>query len=627
MKRSSSMDQGFDEDDEVRKRHTRLRSSKQDSSRHDQRDPSPPRKPDPVNIEIRSRMKKDLLEQYLHICQISKQIDFQIQQHEAEKTLILQEQQELLTEREKCREHDAQMSGNFDIDKPQYMDERLDIIVNDLDVIEDKIYNLTLYSTSYTEDGQIIQNFDQGWQDVLLVLDTLQFDEFRMLTSMFISELVDLRALMHDSQMQISEKENTIYELRASFDHMRDAAIEASMEYEKKNTRAIQYNTRIIDFVAGCYESKSFPTSMSGFLNEINLPQTDVYSSHASLTQPETTGEKESSQYIHFSKDLSRNIEKRNDMTPLKPRKEQTYVSPMREDPKVEINTLAKLPPIATAMHEQINEPLLTYALPPIYLNTPQKESKMNRAVKLEWKQLDFLSGMKFDEPKALQSERSNLRLSNLDYTMSESPRQTKLTLPEPIQTNIMKLPDISTQYQLFDSTNDFTKKNEPGNRQVMQLIEESKEDASNSERRKSFDKIFSLGKNAMNWARGRSKGMSRAGSISLHPQDSENTILQEDSRMELDPTHTNTSDAINQDSTDNRDSHVAWDLDLDPKRIRSNSNDISMEDVKLDEESHVLRKSKSVAQQMGGDVFSRLATAHTKASEVKKKGKFMNNF
>ena len=304
MKQSSSMESFLNEDDMVVKHvHQNLKSSKHESSQLQSSVRCDA-------VDVRTRDKKDLLEQWLQICQRSKQKHFQIESLNIDKNQLVQEQLELASEREKCVIVDGHTTGVFDASKPQYMDERLLIIDNDIMVIEERIYDLTLSSTHVSNDGSYIQDFDHGWQEVLKIVEGLELDEFRLLTRTMISELVDLRALMYDSQIQMSEKETMMYELRASFDLIRNAAIEASMDYERKNKQAMIHSNKIIDFIVNCYEHESFPKTLVDFLSETNLEDINRHSTGSNVLAEHYQCDNECTQeYRTLSIDLNKKIE------------------------------------------------------------------------------------------------------------------------------------------------------------------------------------------------------------------------------------------------------------------------------------------------------------------------------
>ena len=562
---------------------------------------------DSEEFQRRVDEKRSILESELRGCQVTKQIELQIQFFELEKGRLLQEQAELMSERERCVQIEAQESGESDPSRPQWMDERLQIISHEVMMIEDRIYGLQVQCTTVYEDGTSVNNADQTWQNVDHLIQSCDTNEMLYVAGSLVRELVELRVITQDLQMKLSEKDTMIYELRANVDLMRSAAIDASMDYERRVNEANDYTSRILEFINAVYEQQQpMPENMQQFLNIVstnNGSQPYVYTSQDSL------------QFRSHS--------------PAEP-----SVAPSAEPLPKEIkksasgqktNSSVFLPELKTTGTENV-------ATGSASMKRSQSKAEKKRDIKLDWKSLDILSGVSLDD-QGLEV----MRMEGNQKTQESIAPQSRQGLPkEWMQKNksLDKLPAI--QHPI-----------------VANIIETDKdEEIGRVQRRKSFDRILSFGKNAFKWAKSKAKGGNqRSMSLSLENQGSEQTMMNAPSQFSLDEKRAPYSFDEKRMSVS---SEYRKSTELAPitktrsssevRKHRSVSEELSREyqpsqkRLDLGDDQYYslrggIRKSKSVNHHLASstatlppavpsnppsqnDVFSRLAYSHTKASE-----------
>ncbi|KAJ3226224.1 Kinesin-like protein kif21b [Clydaea vesicula] len=206
-------------------------------------DTSPPSSAPPV--EIRAHFKKQMLEKELDGCIRTKRIQFILEELKEKKTRLLNEQKELLAERERCISFEIGKGEVVDPGKQYYMDERLLIIDYESAMLTSRM--IELESEKNQNKGNLIQgsdveeinsftpsNEDASWENAMNILKSLDINEVQLVSSAYMQEAVKFRVESIDKDLKISEKEKVVLELRAALENMRAAALKTSMQYEKK---------------------------------------------------------------------------------------------------------------------------------------------------------------------------------------------------------------------------------------------------------------------------------------------------------------------------------------------------------------------------------------------------------
>ena len=241
--------------------------------------------------------KKSSIEKELWMCQNAKKISFAVRDLEGTKERLMSEQRELLVEREKCVEMDADETGFMDPNKPQYMDDRLTVIADELDVLDMRLDEFRMQTLQVTEqqlqeygiEGRSEVNLEDGqiaWNNVASMLSSLRSEEILVLIQEYLDELMNARVYQEDLTSKISEKEKIVIELRAALDLMRNAAMEAAMDAERRLSEAQQYSRRLLMLVKDCYEGeRSFPENMDAFIFELSDSNVNADEDDASILE------------------------------------------------------------------------------------------------------------------------------------------------------------------------------------------------------------------------------------------------------------------------------------------------------------------------------------------------------
>ncbi|KAJ1551514.1 Kinesin-like protein kif21b [Nowakowskiella sp. JEL0078] len=198
---------------------------------------------------IRSQFKKQMLDKEIYNCIKAKQYHQAISSLKESRTRILGEQQELLLERQKCLE----AQGSIGIDQPQYMDQRLLDIDGEVALINARIIDLwrkmqdsglvgiDKTSRDFKGDDEILlyaekasSESDLSWENCVNLLRSLNTSEIEFVGEMFIGDIIDLRMNIHELETKKIDGEQKVGELRLALDKVRNAALQAAMDYEKK---------------------------------------------------------------------------------------------------------------------------------------------------------------------------------------------------------------------------------------------------------------------------------------------------------------------------------------------------------------------------------------------------------
>ncbi|KAJ3061617.1 hypothetical protein HK102_009043, partial [Quaeritorhiza haematococci] len=240
-----------------------------------------------------------MLERELDSCIAARRTKLILDELQFARNRLLGEQMELLAERKRCVEVDAQETGEFDPTKPQYMDERLAVIEEELGVINMRIGEVeeearrqmigiwggvdvvamqqqttaqqqpgtntapgvqpadgASLATTTTAPEMVptipsITDADRGWENAVNLLKSLDPAEMDFVAIQFMSELVQLRSTNRDLDIRLAEREKMVLELRAALDIMRGAALEAAIDYEKKISEIQDEARKIVEQVRG----------------------------------------------------------------------------------------------------------------------------------------------------------------------------------------------------------------------------------------------------------------------------------------------------------------------------------------------------------------------------------------
>ncbi|KAJ3126841.1 hypothetical protein HK100_010055 [Physocladia obscura] len=203
-------------------------------------------------MSIRSKFKKQMIEKELSTTVTFRIAELELNVMKSARERLFGEQRELLSERERCVAADAEVNGIWDTQKPQYMDDRLSVIDMEVAMLNAKIRNLedefrlgraaSVMRNHYSENR--LDSFpeleidmpqgDAGWENAVNLLRSLDVIEQEYVAVLFLQDVVDNKINVRSLETKIADQEKVIFDLRSSLSTMRGAALQTAMEYRKE---------------------------------------------------------------------------------------------------------------------------------------------------------------------------------------------------------------------------------------------------------------------------------------------------------------------------------------------------------------------------------------------------------
>ena len=206
--------------------------------------------------DIRATFKKQMLDKEIEQCVSGMQLKGMHEDLIMKKGRLIGERDELQAEREKVVASEAQVTGRYDPDAPQYMDDRLDLINEECRLIDSRAQEIRdkLAGMGYANVVQVeslpnsfgyvkkrkgseatsIDPQDFGVDNAVNLLKSLDAVEMEKVSELLLDDIVRLRMTDKVQSMNIESMDSTILELRQTLLRMKKTAVNAAKEYEKK---------------------------------------------------------------------------------------------------------------------------------------------------------------------------------------------------------------------------------------------------------------------------------------------------------------------------------------------------------------------------------------------------------
>ncbi|KAJ1569266.1 hypothetical protein HK405_007551 [Cladochytrium tenue] len=248
---------------------------------------------EPVNIDedsvkvpppkVRSKFKKQMIDKELATVVTFKLAEIELDKMKGKRDRLIGEQKELLT-------------GMWEPEKPQYMDERLGVLDLEVAMVNSKIHSMEeeirlgraaiALSTQVPTPGTsgnspptfvvATTDGDLGWENALNLLRSLDGPELELVSSAFLEDIVSLKISLKNCESKVQDAEKNVTDLRSALETMRGAALQTALEYRKememikedtatKISRAVEMSTAPgkdkVDVIKALTESGSSPAT------------------------------------------------------------------------------------------------------------------------------------------------------------------------------------------------------------------------------------------------------------------------------------------------------------------------------------------------------------------------------
>ncbi|KAJ3014421.1 UNVERIFIED_CONTAM: hypothetical protein HDU68_000286 [Siphonaria sp. JEL0065] len=202
-------------------------------------------------MEIRSKFKKQMIDKELGTTGDFSIAELELSVMKSARDRLIGEQRELLAERERCVAADAEMAGVWDIQKPQYMDDRLGVIDMEVAVLNARIRSMqeeiklgkaaASLSSAANDEEEVSLSFetsvtegDLGWDNAVNLLRSLDSIEMEYVAVLLLQDIVDHKITVKSMETKIIDYEKNVMDLRASLATMRGAALQTAVDYRKE---------------------------------------------------------------------------------------------------------------------------------------------------------------------------------------------------------------------------------------------------------------------------------------------------------------------------------------------------------------------------------------------------------
>ncbi|KAJ1562119.1 hypothetical protein HK405_015655, partial [Cladochytrium tenue] len=261
---------------------------------------------EPVNIDedsvkvpppkVRSKFKKQMIDKELATVVTFKLAEIELDKMKGKRDRLIGEQKELLNERERCVRLSFDQTGMWEPEKPQYMDERLGVLDLEVAMVNSKIHSMEeeirLGRAAIALSAQVptpgtsgnspptfvvaTTDGDLGWENALNLLRSLDGPELELVSSAFLEDIVSLKISLKNCESKVQDAEKNVADLRSALETMRGAALQTALEYRKememikedtatKISRAVEMSTAPgkdkVDVIKALTESGSSPAT------------------------------------------------------------------------------------------------------------------------------------------------------------------------------------------------------------------------------------------------------------------------------------------------------------------------------------------------------------------------------
>ncbi|KAI8822765.1 hypothetical protein BJ741DRAFT_557112 [Chytriomyces cf. hyalinus JEL632] len=195
-------------------------------------------------MAIKAKFKKQMIEKELATAVTFRIAALELDVMKGARDRLIGEQKELLAERDRCVESEAQVTGIWDTQKPQYMDDRLGVIDMEVAMANARIRNMedeirlgrAAASMSSTSIGFVTGSTyaDLGWDNAVNLTKSLDIVELEFVAILFLEDMVDCKIHVQSLERKLADSEKSVSELRASMSTMRSAALQTAIAYRKE---------------------------------------------------------------------------------------------------------------------------------------------------------------------------------------------------------------------------------------------------------------------------------------------------------------------------------------------------------------------------------------------------------
>ncbi|KNC96556.1 uncharacterized protein SPPG_08143 [Spizellomyces punctatus DAOM BR117] len=240
--------------------------------------------PNHLPVNVRAQFKKQMLEKELASCIAVRRAQKALDELKVSRDRLVGEQRELVAERERCVRAEQEATGRFDPEKPQYMDERLGVLDHEIAMIGHRISRVEelvrrarlggqpagqegLVSSS-TSISSLTPDVDVGWENATNIIRSLDPYELEAIAEMCLEDLVEVRCLLEEGEVKVQERDSKIEELTENLERCRETARKAAMEFQRRLEDAREEERRRVKE----QQQISFLKENAGMLRSISEP-------------------------------------------------------------------------------------------------------------------------------------------------------------------------------------------------------------------------------------------------------------------------------------------------------------------------------------------------------------------
>lgn len=198
----------------------------------------PPGTPDEDGLSgIKVTFKRQLLEREISLSVAKRQISASLEEMMGKYDRLVEEKRALMQERDLIVQEEMELHGDaFDPNKPQYMDDRIELIDAEAAFISARIRGLGLEAAqlNLVENGAGPLGRDAGYENALNMLSQLNKTDTRLMLRSFLDDVIRLRVEQWSRQSALAEMEKSMMDLRRTLLVMRKTAVTAAAEYERR---------------------------------------------------------------------------------------------------------------------------------------------------------------------------------------------------------------------------------------------------------------------------------------------------------------------------------------------------------------------------------------------------------
>lgn len=193
-----------------------------------------------ASIEIRVQFKKQMVDKELDGCVLCRRTQKKLNELGELRNKLVGEQRELISERQRVVKANFEATQKYDVESPQYMDERVQAIDLEIAEIDDKMLHLEdilkrksgrmdeMAVKSEAQSQNIVQ--DLNWDNAVGILKSLDRIELEAALSFFLEDLLCLRVEKEDKICKEQERENVISNLKRMVEVLRTAMLTYQQE-------------------------------------------------------------------------------------------------------------------------------------------------------------------------------------------------------------------------------------------------------------------------------------------------------------------------------------------------------------------------------------------------------------